>query len=174
MNPGRQLQNTYHHDEDKEICVESAELHATNLSAQRANLIAVCFYLNELQKRNLVTPSISRPFPSSPVTEEKLLLHKAHRKLQQKRILKIQTELSLLKLKGVPVCYDTLRFRKLKLKKKLSRLTVKFQHTPVNANKSDSERCPRNIAKDKTVANKKSRQRYIARRYKNKLFSYRA
>ena len=169
MNPtGRQLCNTYHPDNNKEICIESAVSQSLNLSVQRANLISVCFYLNELQKRNLVTPSISRPFPTFPLTEEKMLLHKACRKLQQKRIFNLQNELLILKEKGVPLCYDTLKFKKLKLKKKISNLVTKFQPTPVNVDKCTAA----NTNKNKAVTNRKSRERYIARRFKKKLFKY--
>ena len=169
--PGHQMCNKYHHDMDEDIHMESAE--SQNLSAQRSNYIAIVFYLNELQKRNLVTPSIAKPFPNIPLNEDKLCLHKACRKLQQKRIFKLQKELSLLKDKHVPVCYETLNCKKLKLKKKLAHLIAKFNPTPVNVNKSKDAVDKSNIpVKDKRTANRKSRERYNARKYKKKLVSY--
>ena len=147
--------------------------HSKNLSVPHANLIAVIFYLNELQKVNLVTPSIATPFPDVPLTEEKLCIHKACRKLQQKRIFKLQNELSLLKEKDIPVCYETLSRKKLKLKKKLKNLICKFDPIPVNASKCDTATKESvKIVKNKKLSNKKSRERYIARRYKKKLASF--
>ena len=143
------------------------------MSAQRANLIAVVFYLNELQKRNLVTPSIATPFPDLPLNEEKMCLHKACRKLQQKRIFNLQNELSVLKDKHIPVCYNTLNYKKLKLKKKLAFLIAKYNPAPVNANKcKDSNGTTVIPVKNKRLANRKSRERYNARKYKKKLISY--
>ena len=104
---------------DEDVCLNATKTsHKNNLSVHFARLSAVFFYLNELQKRNIVTPSICRPYPVLPITAKKLLIHNAYRKVQQNRILHISKELCLLKEKNVSMCFKTLSYMKLKLKKK--------------------------------------------------------
>ena len=80
---------------------------------------------------NLVMPSISRPYLTSPVTDDKLLLHNAYRKLQQNRIESVFKELFTLKLNNnVSSCAKTLTYLKLKFKKKISRLVQKYHPAP--------------------------------------------
>ena len=50
------------------------------MSVELARLSATLFYLNELQKVNMVTPSIARPYPVQPVSEERFIAHKCSRK----------------------------------------------------------------------------------------------
>ena len=42
------------------------------MEVQLAKLTARRFYLIELQKSNLITPSINRPYPTQPLTPENL------------------------------------------------------------------------------------------------------
>ena len=69
------------------------------MSAQLAKLTAVHFYLNELQKYNLITPSIARPFPSLPINDEKLIVHQSYKRIQQNRINNISANITTQKKK---------------------------------------------------------------------------
>ena len=137
------------------------------LSAQRASYIAMLWYLNELQKKNLVTPSIARPYPKDTDDEEKWILHKAYRQVQQTRLIALRDKLSALKKLNVPLCFCTLNRKKLKFKKKLSHLVRKFNPLPVNVVMKSEEN-----KESRVKRNKKSRERYKARKYKTKLLSY--
>ena len=134
-------------------------------SITMANLIAKNFYLNELQKLHLVTPSIALPFPKHPITEEKWLIHSAHCKIQLKRIASLKVEIATLKAKKVAPCRKTLSMTKRRLWKKAMFLRKKFQPT---ANRKKSKRSTQSDGRK----NKKSKERYLARQFRKKLKDY--
>ena len=136
---------------------------SSDLSVEYATVIANYLYLNELQKKNLVTPSIAPSFPKEPVTEENLVVHKAYRQVQQLRLKALKEKLVQFRDSKTPICYKTLQMKKLKFKKKLAHLCRKFCPPPVNAlPKAD---VPKIVRKDKKNFNRKSRERYKARKY---------
>ena len=131
-----------------------------------ANLIAKHFYLNELQKINLVTPSVALPFPKHPITEEKCLIHSAHCKIQMRKIASIRSEIDCLKVNKISPCRRTLLMTKRRLWKKVLFLKRKFQPV-MNLKKYQRKATYSNQRK-----NKKSKERYLARQFQKKLKDY--
>ena len=66
LSTGHQLANKYHPKN------RDSNMNVINLSAQRATCIASLWYLTELQKKKLVTPSVARPYPKDADDEEKM------------------------------------------------------------------------------------------------------
>ena len=166
---GHQLRNKLHPHDGNSNMNDVTPLVKLDLSVHRATLTATLWYLSELQKKNLITPSIAKPFPTDPMDEEKLILHKAYRQVQQIRLNCIKDKLLTLIEKKIPICFKTLSHERLKFKKKISHLLHKFSPQPVNA--VVQKKKERNCCSTKNK-NKKSRERYNARRYKDKLISY--
>ena len=137
------------------------------MSKQLAHLTAIVFYLNELQKHNLITPSIARPYPKTPTDVESLLLHKCYRKIQQHRIEGIKIEIALLKQKYASMCHDTLSNEKKRHTSKIRYLINKFRPEPVKTNARTDRKVTHIKAK-----HKKSRERYQVRKYKKQLNHY--
>ena len=44
-----------------------------------AKLMAINYYLTELKKLNLVTPSIGKSYPVNPTNEESMIIHKTYK-----------------------------------------------------------------------------------------------
>ena len=101
-----------HQSSDKENVGDKDSLNdiADNVPVRFAKLSAIYFYLNELQKRNLITPSISRPYPCLPITNEKLVVHSAYRKVQQNRINNMRDEIKDFRDRKVSLCFKTLQY----------------------------------------------------------------
>ena len=125
------------------------------------------FYLNELQKLNLVTPSIALPYPKRPFTDEKFLIHSAHRRIQSKKIADTKRDIESLKLKGLSPCYKTLKASKRRLWYKVTFLKKKFN--PDSKEQNIQKKMSDNQRKKK---NKKSKERYAARKFRKKLEEY--
>ena len=131
-----------------------------------AKLIAKRFYLIELQKANLITPSIARPYPVNPGNVESLILHSSYRKIQQRRIDGLEEEIRLLKRRRVRICTVILNANKERFRNKIAYLKRKFNPDPVRTMNSNLRR------KNNNRSNKKSRERYRTRRYREKLNKY--
>ena len=131
-----------------------------------AKLIAKRFYLIELQKSNLITPSIARPYPVNPDNPESMILHSSYRKIQQRRIDVLEKEIESLRKRRVHICNETLISNKERLRNKIGHLERKFN--PDSVKKMNVKLKRRNNNR----SNKKSRERYRARRYREKLREY--
>ena len=162
-------QNNKHPTENRDLInMNHVTQPIEDLSVQHANVLALFYYLNELQKKNLVTPSIATPFPKAPINEEKLIIHKAYRKVQKSRMDILRRELLQFRSSKVPICFSTLKLKKMNLKKKILHLQQKFCPSSVNT----TERRNKKESKNKKISNKKSRERYAARRFRHRLLSY--
>ena len=95
-----------------------------------AELTAAVYYLSELQKFNLITPSIGKSYPDNPADKEQELLHICHRRIQQLRINNIRTEITQLKGMGTSICWNTFLNKNNRLRKKVDYLKVKFNPEP--------------------------------------------
>ena len=133
-----------------------------DVSIKLAKLSAVLFYLNQLHKLNLVTPSIGRPFPYSENDVEKQIIHKAHRKIQQKRIKDLDEEIVKLKQNGTVVYWKCFLAEKIRFERKIEHLIQKFKPVPLNHRKSRS-------SKSSKIKNKRSRERYKLRQLKKNM-----
>ena len=130
-------------------------------------LSAKCVYLLELQRHNIITPSIARPYPESVTDNEKLILHRSYRKIQQGRIDNIRNEISHLKESHIDICWKTYVFHKNRLQNKIDFLLNKFKPFPfVN------ERRRTKKLNQKKLRNRKSRERYKARTIKKRIKEY--
>ena len=138
------------------------------MSEQLARLTAVYFYLNELQKHNLITPSISRPYPRGPMNTEKLIYHKSHRKIQQLRIQSVKDDIAALQETHTQICMKTLRLKKQKFRRKLLFLVQKYKPDPV----AGKDKIERKHQINSTLRNRKSRERYQVRKYKKQIGIY--
>ena len=136
-------------------------------SEHLAVLVAKYFYLNELHKANLVTPSIALPYPKHPATEDDLLIHSVHRRIQLKRMISIRCEIDKLRGQDVSPCLITLHTGKRRLWKKVLFLKNKFKPDRPRHHKQ----C-KNKYSDVKLKNKRSRERYRVRKYKKKLREY--
>ena len=134
------------------------------MSVQLAKFTAIYFYLNELQKLNLVTPSLTRPFPTQPVTPEKLLIHQAYRKIQQMRICELKEQIKKLKSERNFSCTKTLQEEKFRLKNKIVHLLNKYNTLPVNKNEKVLNQ--EKVITNRKLKNKRDRERYQSRKYK--------
>jgi len=101
------------------------------MSIELAKLSATFFYLNELQKLRMVTPSIAKPYPNRPISEERKIAHDCSRKIQQVRMNKIRAEVAALRADNIPVCRKTLLSEKSRLRRKIEFLKRKHQPEPV-------------------------------------------
>ena len=89
---------------------------------------------------------------------------------QQHSMHCVWIKLNEMKENNVTVCYKTQRYFKFKFKKKLARLVKKFE--PVSVNSSSSKVNNRRKEEKKATKNKKSRERYMNRRYQEKFRAY--
>ena len=170
MSPiGHQQNNKYQLENRDLINMNHATQTSSDLSVNYAVAIATYLYLNELQKKNLITPCIAIPFPKEPVTEKKLVVHRAYRQVQKFRLEVLKKELFQFKESKVPICFKTLKLKKLKFKKKIAHLVRKFSPQPVT---TLSNAAQKKVRKDIKSLNRKSRERYLARKYKDRLISY--
>ena len=62
-------------------------------SFRLSKFIAVCYYLKELRKKNLVAPSIGQTYPCTPVTKEKMMIHAANLEVQSERIIQMENDI---------------------------------------------------------------------------------
>ena len=89
------------------------------MSVELAKLTSKFFYLNELQKLNMVTPSIARPYPIRPISDEGRITHECSRKIQQVRINKLQAEIVAMNTDSSFICRKTLLSEKRRLLRKI-------------------------------------------------------
>ena len=136
-------------------------------SVQMAKKLATHFYLNELQKLNMVTPSIAVPYPSHPLTEEKLFIHAAHRRVHTKMIEDLKIEIDLYKCQGISPCRFTMSQERRRLWNKVMFLRKKFLPLPKASKRRRLQR-PRS---DKTKS-KKSKERHLVRQFRKKMEEY--
>ena len=135
------------------------------MSTELAKLTATFFYLNELQKLNMVTPSIARPYPKTPIDDERLIYHKCNRKIQQLRMDNIKAQIAVLSMENLSICRKTLLREKQRFRRKIEFYKRKYQpesSVTINArNHSNSHR--------KRKRTKNSRERYSSRKYRKRL-----
>ena len=141
------------------------------MSVKLARLTATFFYLNELQKVNMVTPSISRPYPLPPIVEERLIAHQCNRKLQQVRINNIKEQILTMNADNVRICRNTLLTNKHSFRRKIEFLKRKYKPEPVSNTPVDARINDNSHRKNKRK--KDSRERYLSRKYRKKLKDYR-
>ena len=127
------------------------------MDAKLAKLMAVNYYLTELKKLCLVTPSNGKSYPQHPVNEESMIIHNAQLKIQDRQIMKIREDIKEIKNSGILFCNNTLKSLKGKFKAKVSFLRNKFK--PLE--KERKRKTPK--SNNKKVKNKKSRERYETR-----------
>ena len=140
------------------------------MSIELARLTSKFFYLNELQKLSMVTPSIAKPYPLRPISEERRIVHECSRKLQEVKINKIRAEIAAMNADNISLCRKTLLSEKCRLCHKIVFLQRKHALEPVT-NLSDN-RNVRNIVINDHRKNKRkihSRERYSNRKYRKKL-----
>ena len=128
-----------------------------------AKVTAIVYYLSELQKLNLITPSIGISYPNDTTNEEKLIIHRSYRKIQQLRINNLKKEISNFKSGGVAICWDEFMENKTRLNNKIIFLKEKFNpqpHLQIKKKTSINRR---------KLKNKKSKERYYARQMKKKI-----
>ena len=135
-------------------------------STELARVTAIVFYLSELQRLNLVTPSIGMSHPADVLDKEQLIRHNSYRKIQQLRICTLQKKIAALKMQGSLICWKTFMFNKKRLQHKIQYLVQK--HKPKYTQQKD----PITREREKKVKNKKSRERYRARLIKKKIKAY--
>ena len=134
------------------------------MSVELARLTATLFYLNELEKTNMVTPSIAQPYTiPRPISKEALLAHKCNRNIQQLRINRVKGQIEIMKADNVSICIDTLIEEKCKFLEKVNFLIEKYKPDPggfkFNSNNDGRKR----------KKNKRSRERYLNRQFQKKL-----
>lgn len=137
------------------------------MSVKLAKLTATYFYLNELQKLNLVTPSIAKPHPGPVVLKEALILHKCYRNIQLLKINNIKEEIRKMEADNIRICKETLIQNKCRFRQKINFLKNKFnpvQRGNNTANTSNDRR--------KTIRKRKSKERYVNRKFRKKLIVY--
>ena len=140
------------------------------MSVTLSNLTATFFYLNELQKLSMVTPSIARPYPSRPISEERWIAHECSRKIQQVRINKIQAEIAAMNTNNISICRKTLLNKKHKFRKKIEFLKRKYVPEPAkNSRHNISAQNVINNGLRKKKRKRNSRERYSRRKYRKKL-----
>lgn len=135
------------------------------MDAKLAKLMARNYYLTELKKVNLVTPSIGKSYPPHPVDEESMIIHNGLLKIQNIRTTKIRQRINEMKNNGILSCKHTLKSLKDRLKKRISFLKDKFK--PIE--KEQKRKGPKS---NKKIKNKKSRERYEARNIRRKIRIY--
>ena len=119
-------------------------------------------FLNRLEQINLVSPSIGRPFPTYPVTDEKLIIHNALIEVQRRRRRGIAKEIAYLmsqqKYRHIPRRYEA---EKKRYNEKLEHLKRKFK--PFITNNIQQ---PMTDSKER---NRKSRERYKTRKLNQRI-----
>ena len=116
-------------------------------------LMARSYYLKKLQGYNLVTPSINRPFPPHPASNEDMIIHNSMMQIQKIRSRKLAKEIKDLVNSGHSVNERMLEQLKKKFDEKISHLKEKFN--PYYQHTSKSNR--------KKKRNKRNRERYKSR-----------
>ena len=116
-------------------------------------------------KLSMVTRSLGRPYPLHPVSIEKMEMHKGLLKAQDLQILEVRREINTMKANEIRFCETTFRKEKKRLKDKIAFLKTKF-------NPIIKEKRARPRKGNKTAKNKKSRERYKARKIKGKIKRY--
>ena len=135
-------------------------------SKKLAELSAKVYYLSELQKHNLITPSIGIPYPRDITKIDEFLVHSSYRKIQQLRINDIRRCITSLKNNGTVICWNTFLENKSRFIEKIQFMKTKFNPRPVKKVK-----CKLNNNRRK-IKNKKSKERYKARLIKKKYKLY--
>ena len=126
----------------------------------------VYYYLQELQKLNLITPSIGKSYPDDSTNREYLIIHNSYRKIQQLRINNIKNDRLELKNKDIKICWDEFIIHKTRLNNKINFLKDKFKPQPFHKVKHSLS------SNKRKIKNKKSKERYYVRQMKKKFKSY--
>ena len=127
-----------------------------------ARKMAVNYYLTEMKKAKLVTPSIGRPYPANNANEEQRMIHASPLKIQFQRTLLLRQEINAIKNNGTRYCCETFNAEKAKFRRKVYMLKNKYN--PVIQNPTHHRR-----KTNKTIKNRKARERYKARQVRQTL-----
>ena len=101
--------------------------------AHLSRLVSIKEYLTILNRHNLVSPSIGRPYPILPINEEKTIIHNSLLEIQQLRCNALSKDIKeLLNIHGKSILCNRIYREKVKnmkerLQKKILFLLAKFK-----------------------------------------------